>query len=84
MKTLTDVTVAKHYISLTTLTGKTVSDLYCGIRNDWGDPLITIYGIKFSDGTFASVQGEHDIVYIEDELASQEQLELLLEDACSA
>ena len=80
MKTLNDVTVGNDYISLTKLTDKTISDLSCGIRNDWGEPLIAIYRIQFTDGTFASVQGEHDIVYIEDELVPQEQLELLLEE----
>lgn len=82
MKTLTDLTVGDHYISLNKLTDKIISDLYCGITNEWGDALICVYGIKFSDGTYSCVQGEHDIVYIEDdELVPQEQLELLLEEA---
>ena len=80
MENLKDITTADGYISLTKLTGKTISDLYCAVGNEWGETLIHVYGIKFSDGTYASVQGEHDMVYIEDELVPQEQLELLLEE----
>jgi hypothetical protein len=82
MKTLADVKFDPNsfFMSLNKLLDKRVVDIRCGISKEWGEPVVTCYSILFDDGTSVSLQGEHDIIYIDDTTCSEEQLDLLYEE----
>lgn len=83
MKTLADIQGNTNYTYslVKLLDGVGIQDIQIAFSNQWGEPLITAYGITLADGRYLSLQGEHDIVYIEEYgLVSPEQLELFLEE----
>lgn len=82
MKTLADIQGSTdYYSSLVKLLDVGIADVQIGFDNQWGDLLITVYGITLVDGRMLCVQGEHDIVFLDEEgLVSSEQLELFMEE----
>lgn len=81
MKTLADIKCSdsSYLYSLAKLTGSPVVDARIGFTREWGETLITVYSLILADGRTLGLQGEHDIVYIEDDL-DQEQLDLFYEE----
>lgn len=82
MKTLKDI----HYVpdslfySLASLVGSPIIDAKIDFSRERGDVMITVYALVLADGRTLSLQGEHDIVYIEDEVVPQGQLDLFYEE----
>lgn len=82
MKTLKDIHYAPDslFYSLASLVGSPIIDAKIGFSREWGETLITVYSLVLADGRTFGLQGEHDIVYIEDDVIPQEQLDLFYEE----
>lgn len=82
MKTLKDIKYAPDslFYSLASLVGSPIIDAKIGFSREWGETLVTIYSLILADGRTLGLQGEHNIVYIDDEVVSQEQLDLFYEE----
>ena len=55
-------------LSLVKLAGKKIKDIEVSISTEFDGPAIQIRKIIFDDDRFASVNGEHDIAYLEDDI----------------
>ena len=79
MKTLAQVENDNGLISLLKLTDKQIVDIEGYISSEWNSSHFAIVNIIFADGSRFSVEGEHDLAYIAEDLGD-EQLEALLEE----
>ena len=53
------------HLSLSKLCGgRTIADIHCRISNEFGDPIIKLWAIVFTDGSKLYCEGEHDIAYV--------------------
>jgi hypothetical protein len=53
-----------YLLSLSSIVGKPVKDLYGHISNGFGTPVFDVSRVVFEDGTEIYLEGEHDIAYI--------------------
>lgn len=53
-------------ISLAKMLNTAVVDISLGFTQEYGYTLLTVRNIILADGTYVGVNGEHDMVYIED------------------
>ena len=63
-KTGEPYTFTNEHISLNKLFDKEVVDVYVGISREFGDAVLSVHTLVFSDETSISVDGEHDIAYL--------------------
>jgi len=52
------------YISLSKLTGLEIADVLGYVTNEFGEPSLKVCMIKFTDGSYCGVEGEHDFPYL--------------------
>lgn len=52
-------------LELQLIVGKKVKYIHGYTDNEWGDPVFHITRMVFEDDTEASINGEHDIAYVE-------------------
>lgn len=55
-----------YQLSLVKLTGSPITDILGSLSGEFSDVVFEIDEIHFADGSIVSVQGEHDIAYVED------------------
>lgn len=55
----------KYFISLSKLTGKSIKDIEVTLSKECGSIGIKLFRVRFTDGTSAFVEGEHDHPYLD-------------------
>lgn len=82
MRTLKDIQYAPDsmFCSFVKLLGSPVVDANISFSREWGETLVTMYSLLLADGREVCLNGEHDIVYLDYDVETPEQLDLFYEE----
>lgn len=82
MKTLKDIQYAPDsmFCSFVKLLGSPIVDAKISFSREWGGTLVHVYSLILEDGRNICLQGEHDIVYLDYDVETPEQLDLFYEE----